>query len=494
VIVAAATAFVAVACAAAPTTSAPTLSAPATTVLPSLPSLPTAPPTSSTKGTLPTGARPSATDSDFPELGAASLDVTHYDLDIDYDVEQQRLRATATLDAQVAAPTSAVTLDLQGLEVDSVKVDDRDATFATKPAKVQIDLPNEVEAQTPFRIAVRYHGQPKPIETDALGGVEIGWHAAEDGSFVLSEPEGASTWFPVNNHPRDKATYTFAVTVPKPYVAVANGRLDKTDEQADGRTFHWVMDAPMANYLATVVTGDFDEQQLGTHGSVTYSNWVPATDGASAGKPFAPDQPEVIAGLEEWLGPFPFSTYGAVIYPTSYIQGSAATKRFLSGVALETQGRSLYSERAADGETITHETAHQWMGDSVSIEDWGKDIWWVEGFAKFSESLDDPDRARQFEQEYAQVSRAWIPPGNLDRDELFGSGSYTEGAIVFYALEQEVGQPTFKKILKAFTERHRHANASTDDLIATASDVAGRDLQPFFDSWLFAETPPPFPS
>jgi len=487
-------ATLAAACASSPTASPPQASAPASTAadIPSLPSIPV-PPTSPRAGTVP--ANGAATDSNFPELGAAGLDVTHYDLDLDYDVEQMSLQATATLDAQVAAPTRTVSLDLQGLEVDGVKVDDQDATFAAKQAKLQIDLPNEVEGSTPFRIRVAYHGIPKPIETDALGGVEIGWHAANDGSFVLSEPEGASPWFPVNNHPRDKATYSFAVTVPRPYVAIANGRLDKTEEQAEDRTFRWVMEAPMANYLATVVTGEFAEQQLGTHRGVAYSNWLPDDLIAGNGdQPFAPDQPEVIAGLEEWLGPFPFTTYGAVIYPASFIRGSAATKRFLAGVALETQGRSLYSEHAAQAQTITHETTHQWIGDSVSIEDWGLDIWWVEGFAKFSETLDDPRRAKGFEQAYEQVAPSWIPPGRLDRDELFGDASYTEGSIVFYALEQEVGQATFKRIMRTFTERYRHANASTQDLIEVASEVSGQDLTGFFDAWLFAETPPPFPA
>ena len=436
---------------------------------------------------------PSATDSDFPELGSSGLDVTHYDLDLDYDVEQRSLQATATLDAQVAVPTTHVTLDLQGLDVDAVKVGGRDATFAVAPAKLQIDLPHEVEAATPFTIRVSYHGHPKPVETGALGGVQVGWHAATNGSFVLSEPEGASSWFPVNNHPRDKATYTFAVTVPKPYVAIANGRLDKTDERGDGRTYHWVMDAPMANYLASVVTGTFDEQTLGTQGRVAYSNWVQHESAVSA-SPFAPNQPDVIAGLEDWLGPFPFSTYGAVIYPTSFIQGSAATKQFLANVALECQGRSLYSELAARGGTVTHETAHQWIGDSVSIEDWGKDIWWVEGFATFAETLKAPDRAAQFRRKYSTVSSRWVPPGALAIDELFGAGSYTEGSLVFWALEQQVGQATFKQIMHAFTQRYRHANASTQDLIHLASDVAGRDLTAFFDAWLFAPTPPPFPA
>jgi hypothetical protein len=207
--------------------------------------------------------------------------------------------------------------------------------------------------------------------------------------------------------------------VPEPFVAVASGRLTGTDDAgADPagtarRTYHWVMDRPMANYLATVVTGRFEEQRLGEHGGVDYTNWLPADAGGEGGPFLGLDL--VVDQLATVLGPYPFSTYGAVVYPASFVAGSARTKRFLAGVALETQGRSLYGEQAISEITVAHETAHQWMGDSVSLTDWSNDIWWVEGFAKYAETLDAADRGRTFAAEYAEVAPKWIPPAALPR-------------------------------------------------------------------------------
>ena len=87
-----------------------------------------------------------------------------------------------------------------------------------------------------------------------------------------------------------------------------------------------------------------------------------------------------------------------------------------------------------------------------------------------------------------------MPPGDLPIDELFSSGSYECGGMVFYALYREVGEDTFWEILREFNTRFRHGNASTDDLIEVASDVSGTDLADFFQAWLFDETPPPLPA
>lgn len=446
--------------------------------------------TGTTPRTGPTGSAPPEVgrrDTEFPELGATDLDVSEYDLALDYDIEDRRLAGRATIALTTLAPLDEVTLDFQGLGVERVEIDGREATHAHRDRKLRIETGERVAAGTSMRISVTYAGTPEPVATDALGGVEVGWHSSRQGSFVLAEPEGASTWFPVNNHPRDKATYRFAITVPQPYEAIANGVLERTEDVGSSRTFHWSMDAPMANYLATVVTGEFVEHPGGTEDGVSYADWLPPR---SAGPAHSAES--AVSMLREWLGPFPFATYGAVIYPPSFAQGSPRTRSFLSGVALECQGRSLFAEGAASTETVIHEAAHQWIGDSVSLTDWSRDIWWIEGFARFAETLGetDDDRVAHFEEQFRELRPEWVPPGRLDRDELFSQGSYGEGSIVFYALEREVGQARFKQILREFTTRYRHANASTDDLIAVAGEVSGRDLRPFFEAWLEAPVPP----
>ena len=63
---------------------------------------------------------------------------------------------------------------------------------------------------------------PPPGPTD-IEGVLYGWVTTRDGAMVANEPDGAMTWYPVSDHPTDKATYCFEITVPEGKVAVANG-------------------------------------------------------------------------------------------------------------------------------------------------------------------------------------------------------------------------------------------------------------------------------
>ncbi len=61
---------------------------------------------------------------------------------------------------------------------------------------------------------------PKPINSILGDG---GWLHTDDGAIALGQPESASSWFPVNDHPLDKATYDLAITVPEGKAALSNG-------------------------------------------------------------------------------------------------------------------------------------------------------------------------------------------------------------------------------------------------------------------------------
>ena len=84
------------------------------------------------------------------------------------------------------------------------------------------------------RVVITYGGtttRPLDIE-EAL----YGWVTTRDGAMVVSEPDGSMTWYPVSDHPRDKATYSFAITVPQGKVAVANGLPTKDPVTTGGKT------------------------------------------------------------------------------------------------------------------------------------------------------------------------------------------------------------------------------------------------------------------
>lgn len=123
-----------------------------------------------------------------------------------------------------------------------------------------------------FFVVVDYTGKPKPLRGD--GGLgRSGFFPTDDGMVVQGEPHGASTWYPANDHPSDKATYRFDVTVPKGLEAVANGRLARHVVRGADETWTWVAANPMASYLATVNVGQFDIESSVVDG-VRYTNAV----------------------------------------------------------------------------------------------------------------------------------------------------------------------------------------------------------------------------
>ena len=97
--------------------------------------------------------------------------------------------------------------------------------------------------------------------------------------------------------------------------------------------------------------------------------------------------------------------------------------------------------------------------------------------------------------EDGQAVRDLGGPPDRPREPRFAyfSTIYDQGALALYALQQRVGPATFRAIETTWLDRYADANASTDDFIALASEVAGRDLSGFLDDWLRSDTLPPMP-
>ena len=211
---------------------------PSPTAVPSETPLPTVTP-------LPEGR--SIGDPYAPELGNTGYDVTQYRVQMALDPAEINIAAMVDIEGVVTKPNlAALSLDFVGFEITEVLLDGQPVAFAQENDKLIILPAQRLPENRPFVISVSYSGDPVERPSPYVGfAASLGMSFVEGESiYVLSEPDGARFWFPNNDHPRDKATYRFEITVPAGLTAVANGLLLDQIDSATESTFIWEHDFP----------------------------------------------------------------------------------------------------------------------------------------------------------------------------------------------------------------------------------------------------------
>jgi len=431
-------------------------------------------------------------DAYFPTAGNGGYDVGDYDLNVLYDPVSKQLTGVATITATATANLTSFDLDFTGLTTSSITVNGAPAKADQHDnAELVVTPATPLASGTTFITVVSYGGQPQGYNDPQLG--HVGFMTTSDGAVAVGEPEVAASWFPVNDHPRDKATYTIHISAPSDLAALSNGLL--VSKQAATRsgftTWTWRESSPMASYLATMVVGHYR-----LHESTT-SSGLPVVTAVHTSLPTSIDDelartPEIIDFESTVFGPYPFDAEGGIVVQP------------IIGFALENQTRPVYSAGFFIGGgdqtwVIAHELAHQWYGDSVSVHDWSE-IWLNEGFATYAEWLwEEHIGVRPAQLEFVntynrQPDSFWLQPaGSPPKDQLFGDAPYTRGGLTLGALRATVGDDAFFTILKQWAARKKDSTGTTPEFIALAQEISGKQLGQLFHDWLYGTTKPPLP-
>ena len=430
---------------------------------------------------------PGVRDPYFPKAGNGGYDVTHYALTLDYTPRTRHLTGKAVITARATKDLTAFDLDLAGLDVDSVTVEGKPARWNRAGQELTVRPHDDLGDGETFSTTVRYSGTPKTL-TD-VDGSEEGWLPTADGALGLGEPVGSMAWFPGNHHPSDKAAYDITVTVPKDLKAVSNGELTGQSTKGGRTTYSWHTAQPMASYVATVAIGHYDiTRTTGPHGLPILTAVDPTQAKASA-KVLA-KIPEIIDWEETNFGPYPFSSTGAIVDRP----GDA-------GYALETQTKPVFPADQLDTNTLVHELAHQWYGDSVTPKSW-RDMWLNEGFATYAEWLyaeDHGDKSAQqtFTELYEGDDEdiwAFPPAKPSSAAHISDSPVYERGAMVLQKIRQKVGDDTFYDIIQGWAAAHRYGTADTADFTAYVEKKApDKDFGEIWKDWLYGNGKPDHP-
>ena len=435
----------------------------------------------------------------FPDLGAPAVDVVSYLVKLDVDVDAGSFDAVVDVVADVDTSVRQMALDASGFTVDAVQIDGDDALFEHPGDELIIELP----ADSGRRVTATITYSAAPDEAISAVGLPAGWFQTDGGSYVLNEPDGARRWLPSNDHPSDKATWRFEITVPDGVTVSANG--DLVQDGQLGEPWIWQMSEEMPTYLVHLVIGAYDVVDGGSLTSVDgdeiqMTNVVPAGEQTKFQR-FIDETPKQFDFFEARFGPYPLDDYGLAFVDS------------ISGLAMETQGRSLFSQLDfqvsgfGDDETqinflqqllLAHELAHQWFGNAVSPATWS-DIWLNESFATYAQYLWlDEIGLVDLDSEMSELLRARqtgdVATGAPTLESMFGFESYDGGSVVVHALRLKVGDEAFFKLLGGWIGSNTGTSQTSDAFISLAQDLTGFDLGEFFDAWLYAgRLPAEFP-
>jgi aminopeptidase N len=436
-----------------------------------------------------TPGAPGVGDPYFPLDGNGGYDVGHYDLALRYDPLPGSLAGVATITATATQNLSRFDLDFVGLTVRGITVNGSKATWTRSGQELVIAPATGLPRNKQFTVVVTYDGIVDPLLS---GSDASGFARTLTGAAFAGEPHGASSWFPVNEHPLDRATYTVHADVPAGLTAISNGAL--VGQQTTGGRTVWTWDArdPRASYLSLLAVGDYDLTAYRKNG-VRYWDAVDRLLGPGYAKNALSAQPRVLDVLGRLFGRYPFDIAGGVV-PAAGI-----------GFALETQTRPVYSPKFftdGGGEgVIVHELAHQWFGDDLPLASW-RNIWLNEGFASYAqwlyaEKTGGASADAAFAQAWADTEgddAFWsVKIGDPTPQNLFSGAVYTRGAMTLHQLRRVVGDAAFFTLLKTWVARHAGTNVRIEQFIATAEKVSGKDLTAFFDTWLFTGARPTLP-
>ncbi len=410
----------------------------------------------------------------------------YIDLQITIDPARHQVSGVSRL---TFTPANRAAADLIVDLADSMTVDSARVVEPLAGAVVGIREPGTVRfplakpADSSYRVAIWYHGTP------VRNAVGFGEHAGVPRGASFGIPRSARQWWPSADEPDQKAdSADIRLTAPASLTVASNGRLVDRIVSPDGRTAtaHWSVRHPIYSDVVSFALADYAV----TRESITLADgrrmplefYVFPEDSAKAAVDFAAVA-QIIPFLESALGRYPFGD-------EKYALAEFARPSFREGQTITNLGASHITGRRDMEQIISHEVAHQWFGNSLSVKRW-EDMWLNESLSEFMawqwtrKTQGDSAYQALFDQSAAAEYTAPIAPADpTNFGSLFGLGTFAKGPVVLSMLRDVMGDAPFAAALRNYVKDHSYGSVEGADFERAAERAYHKPLGWFFDQWI----------
>ncbi|QDZ40139.1 M1 family metallopeptidase [Euhalothece natronophila Z-M001] len=428
--------------------------------------------------------------------------VQHIYLDLVLDIPNQSCQGSNTITLKpIQSGLTTLTLDAEDLNIESVQIDQVSQPFHYDGKKLQVQL---LKATTldPFDLVINYQvNQPQrglyfiqPNQDYPNKPTQV-WTQGED--------EDSRFWFPCFDYPGQLATSEIRIEVPKPYLAVSNGKLINTEDKENTSVYHWRQEQVHPTYLMTLAVGDF-AKITDYWGDIPVEYYVEKGREEEAKRTMG-KTPEMIEFFSQTFGyAYPYPKYAQVVVADFIFGGMENTSTTLLTDRCLLDERAMLDHQRAES-LVAHELAHQWFGDLLVIKHWSH-AWIKEGMASYSEVLWTEKEYSKEEGAYyiLNEARSYISEDssryrrpmvtNIYREpiELYDRHIYEKGSCVYHMIRGELGEEAFTQAIQHFVQRNAHRTVETVDLLRAIEEATGRNLAPLFDQYVFRGGHPDF--
>jgi len=421
--------------------------------------------------------------------GYTQIDVQHYRYELELNDKSDGITGKAFITVKFLSEASQVQFDLASLEEDKgmyafqVKEAGQMLTSSHRNSIVSITLVKPAISGEIRTFEINYMGVPRD-------GLIISRNKYNDRTFFADNwPDRARHWIPCKDDPSDKASVEFIVTAPSHYRIVSNGLL--LEEKAianDLKRTHWKEKIPVPTKVMVIGAARFAVARVDSAYHIPVTAWVYPQDSAKGFYDYALAD-DVLRFFESYIGPYPYKKLANV-----------QSKTIFGG--MENANAIFYAESSVTGNRkaealIAHEIAHQWFGNTATEKHFAH-LWLSEGFATYltdiyiehKYGLDSfRKRLKDERADVIQFARQNLQPvvdSVSELMDLLNANSYQKGAWFLHMLRQEVGDSSFRQIIRTYYDQYKGGNAETKDFQRVVEKVAGRNLEVFFKQWLYS--------